>query len=102
MTESLLTVRLTNSAQVALSSLGVEDRRLVDGWFEHLRHWHTDEFVRSRSRQLKPDEELYVFETGSSDLMLAFRVAGDAVVVESIFNRDWLRVWRAGLEHSPA
>jgi hypothetical protein len=102
MAESLLTVRPTISAQVALSSLGAEERRLVEGWFEHLRHWHTDEFVRSRSRRLTPDEELYAFETSSSDLMLAFRVAGDAVVVESIFNRDWLRAWKAGLEHSPA
>ncbi len=98
----MLTLLLSEPAWVAYSSLGTEDRRLVDSWFEHLRNWKTDEFVRSRSRRLKPDEELYAFQTSSDDLVIAFRVAADVneVTVLSIFRGEWVRPYRAEAERS--
>jgi hypothetical protein len=100
MADNLLTVQLTNSAQIAVSSLGAEDRRLVEGWFEHLRHWGTDEFVRSQSRRLKPEEEVYTFPAIGSDLMIAFRVSEPVVNVLSIFRREWGRLFDAARERA--
>lgn len=95
MTEQLLTLQIDDSARIAYASLGADERRLVDAWFDHLRNWHHDEFVRSRSRRLKPDDDLYAFQTNSDDLVIAFRIAGGAIHVLSIFRREWLRAFEA-------
>jgi hypothetical protein len=87
----LLTFRFELQAEVALSTLGEADRRLVETWIEYIRHWHDNDFARSRSRRLKADEELYVFETKSSDLLIAFSISGTEATILSIFRKEWLR-----------
>lgn len=90
MAEQLLTLRFELQVEYALSALGTEERRTVEGWFEHLRRWPADEFIRSRSRKLKPDEELYAFQTSSSNLIFAFSIEGDTATVLSIFTKEAL------------
>lgn len=90
MAEQLLTLRFELQVEYALSALGANDRRIMEGWFEHLRRWHTDDFVRTRSRKLKPDEELYAFQSSSSNLIFAFSINGDEATILSIFTKETL------------
>jgi hypothetical protein len=93
MAEDLLNLQLTDQAQIALSTLRAEERRLVQGWFEHLRNWHHDEFIRDRSRRLNADEPTYVFQT--ADLLIAFEIVGNTVTVLALFRPDALRTFTA-------
>lgn len=102
MAEALLTLHIPEQVRVAYSSLGDEYRHRVDTWFEHLRNWRSDEYVRARSRRLKTDEELYAFQTSSDDIVIVFRIASDGVTVVSILRRGWLRAFEAVAERSIA
>src|SRR6266404_588998 len=92
MAEDLLNLHITERAEIAYSSLGSEERRLVDAWFDHLRNWRNDEFIRSRSKLLDSDEDIYVFQT-STDIVIAFRIVGNEVIVLSIFHKEALRTF---------
>lgn len=94
MTQDLLNLQMTEQAKVALSSLGPKDRGLVKAWFDHLRNWRNDDYIRSRSRRVELPDEAYVFET-STDLAIAFKITGDAVIVLSIFRAETLRKFEA-------
>jgi hypothetical protein len=45
-------VSLTPPVEIALRTLGEEDRRRVSAWFDHLKNWRTDAFVREHSQKL--------------------------------------------------
>lgn len=92
MIENLLNLQLSEQAIIAYDLLGSEERRLVDAWFDHLRNWRSDEFIRSRSKVIDSDEDLYVFQT-SDDIVIAFRILGNEVTVVSIFRKDALRAF---------
>ena len=100
MAKNLLDLRVSEPAQIARASLGEEDRRRVAAWFDHLRNWHNDPFLRSESRKLKPDEELYALQTSNEDLVLVFRISGEEVHVVTIVDRGWLRAFETGRERS--
>jgi hypothetical protein len=97
----VLNLQLAEHAEIAYSTLGPEDRRLVDAWCDHLRNWRNDEFIRSRSKRLDSDEELYAFET-SSDIVLVFKIVGKKVIVLSIFRKEALRSFETMAEHRVA
>jgi hypothetical protein len=101
MAEDLLSLQITDHARIAYTALGPEDRRLVDAWFDHLRNWRSDEFIRSRSRRLKSEEEIYVFQT-STDIIIAFKIDGNKVIVLSIFRKEALRTFESQREPSTA
>src|SRR5437899_2208188 len=90
MADRFMNLKKTEQASIALSSLGDEDRRLVHAWFDHLRNWWNDDFIRSRSQRLPADEEVYILPT-STDLRIAFSIAGDDITILSIFRKDALR-----------
>ncbi len=90
-----LKLTIEEPARFSISTLGPESRRLVEGWLESIRHWHDDPFARARSVRLKDDEELYVFRTNMSDMMIAFRIAGDEVVVQAILSKEVARLFEA-------
>lgn len=97
-TTTSMRVVLTEHAQAALSSLGDEDRRRVGGWLDHLRNWNSDDFVRSRSRRLASEDDTFVFR-GDSELLLAFKIQDDDVVVLSLFRKDALQPFEARVAH---
>jgi hypothetical protein len=99
MAQDLLNLQITEQAQIACDTLGPEERRLVSSWFDHLRNWRNDNFIRSKSRRLETDEEVYVFQT-SSDLVIAFRIDGDQVTVLSVFRGDALRAFSSALQRT--
>ena len=45
-------VELTHAAEIALRTLGDDDRRRVRAWCDHLRNWERDETIRARARRL--------------------------------------------------
>jgi hypothetical protein len=94
MAEQLLKLRFERHVEFSLSTLGDNDRRIMEGWFESLRRWHTDDFVRSRSRLFKADEEIYVFQTDSSNLIFAFTIRGDEATVLAILTKEMVEQFR--------
>jgi len=76
---------LNHAAEIALRTLGDEDRRKMQVWFDYLRNWDTDEFVRSRSRKLNVPgpEDIYVLQT-STDLRIFFVLHADRIEIIDI------------------
>src|SRR2546426_1153263 len=87
MPDDLLSLHVSEHARIAYSSLGPDDRRRVDAWFDHLRNWKNDEFIRSKSKPLQPEEDVYILRT-STDIVIAFTMADDTVTVLSIFRNE--------------
>ncbi len=94
MAEELLTLRFEPQVEFALSTLDSNSRRIMEGWFEHLRRWPGDEFIRTQSQKLKPDEELYAFQTSGSHLIFVFSIEGKQAKVLSIFTKEALEQFR--------
>ena len=90
---------ISHPAEIALNTLGEDDRRKIHAWFDHLRNWETDQFVQSKSRKLDlaGDESVYVLRT-STDLRLFFILGSDRIEVIDIARRDSLeRVGQASV-----
>jgi hypothetical protein len=94
MNGQLLNLEISEHAQVPYSSLGPEDRSLVDAGFDRLRNWRNDPSVRARSRRLGTDENLYMFQDGA-DLVIAFKIDDDTVTIVSLFREETLRKFAA-------
>ena len=77
----------TPPVDIALRMLDTEDRRRVHAWFDHLKNWDNDSFVRSHSVPLETVEDVYVFRT-SSDLRIFFRFDGDQIVILDLASKD--------------
>jgi hypothetical protein len=73
----------TQPAEIALQTLGEEDRRTVHYWLDELKNWERGGFVRQHSYQLKPNENVYVLQT-STDLRIFFRLEPDKITVLAI------------------
>ena len=99
MENNLLNVEISDHARIPYLSLGPEDRRNIDVWLDQLRNWRNDEFLRSKARRLKPDEEFYLVDVGD-DLFIAFDIADDKLKLFSIYSRDTLRKFGVLPEHS--
>jgi hypothetical protein len=89
MIQDQLSLQVSEHARIAYSSLGADDRRRVDAWFDHLRNWRNDQFIRSRSNRLDSEDETYVLRT-SMDIVIAFTISGDTVTILSIFRDETL------------
>jgi hypothetical protein len=100
--DKLLNLTVSDTAQFSINTLDDRDRRLVTNWFESLRRWHLDDYASSRSTLLKPDEDYYLFMTPVSDLMIAFHLTDDEVIVEAIGNKQLLRRFRKAAQGTGA
>lgn len=74
---------LTQPVEIALQTLGQEDRRRVRAWLDHLRNWEKDDFVRTHSQRLNSAEDVYVLKT-SSDIRIFFRLGESNIEVLDI------------------
>jgi hypothetical protein len=78
------------SAEIALRTLGDEDRRKIFAWFGYLRNWENDPFVQSKSRKLDvAGEDVYLLKT-STDIRIFFTIRVDGIEVIDIARRDSL------------
>ena len=70
----------TSPVEIALRTLGAEDREEVLAWFENLRNWEKDTVLRSRAQRLSGSDNVYVLKTGG-DFRIFFRLESDRLVV---------------------
>jgi mRNA-degrading endonuclease RelE of RelBE toxin-antitoxin system len=59
-------VELSERVKTALNTLSRDDRERVHTWFDYLRNWEEDTFVRSQSATLNVQgESVYMFRTST-------------------------------------
>jgi len=73
----------TPPVEIALRTLGDDDRQRVSAWFGHLANWENDQFVRQHSQKLNSAENVYVLRT-SGDLRIFFRLEKNGIVILDI------------------
>ena len=88
-----MNVIVSDAAEIALRTLGDEDRRKVFAWFGYLRNWESDPFVQSRSRKVQTTgaEDLRVLRT-STDLRIFFVLHPQQIEVVDIARRETLEI----------
>jgi mRNA-degrading endonuclease RelE of RelBE toxin-antitoxin system len=77
----------TTPVDIALQSLDADDVRKVLAWFDNLRNWDNDPFVRRHSHKLDSVPGVYVLMT-SSDIRIFFRIDGDTVTVLDVAKKS--------------
>jgi hypothetical protein len=77
----------TPPVEIALRTLGDEDRRSVWAWFDHLHNWENDLFVRKRSQRLHSTDNIYVLKA-SNDIRIFFRLEKDRIVILDIARKE--------------
>jgi hypothetical protein len=90
-------VVLTQPVEIALRSLGDEERRRVSAWFDHLENWDNDPFVREHSHKLGSAEGVYVLRT-SLNYLIFFTFEQDRIVVLDIATKDTISKFRQAAE----
>ncbi len=76
-------VILTQPVEIALRTLGEDDRNSVTAWFDRLKNWENDDVVRKHSQKLNSGENVYVLKT-STDMRIFFRLQEIDIVVLDI------------------
>lgn len=87
-----MNVILTPAVDIALNTLGQEERASVAAWLDHLKNWETDDFIRRRSHKLSPDDDVYVLNT-TTDLRLFFKLEHDRIVVLDIATKATIQAF---------
>jgi mRNA-degrading endonuclease RelE of RelBE toxin-antitoxin system len=91
-------VQQTQPVEIALRTLGEDDRQKVLAWFDHLRNWETDPYVREHSRKLNSAENVYVLKAGT-DIRIFYRLEQDTIVVLDIANKSTIDKFSHVPEH---
>jgi hypothetical protein len=73
----------TPLVDIALRTLDADGVRRVHAWFDHLRNWEGDEFVRTHSHSLEGIPGVYVLKT-STDIRIFFRIDGNTITILDI------------------
>jgi hypothetical protein len=77
-------VTLSERVKTALSTLSPDDRERVRTWFDYLRNWEEDAFVRSRSVTLNVrGQPVYMFRT-STDIYIFYTVDQQSKTIDVI------------------
>ncbi|HMC90699.1 MAG TPA: hypothetical protein VKI17_14175 [Gemmataceae bacterium] len=74
----------TPPVEIAIRTLGEEDRRRVWAWFDHLGNWENDPFVRNHSEKLPSVADVYVLKTSSDDIRIFFKLEPDRIKILDI------------------
>ncbi len=77
----------TPAVDIALRSLDTDDVRRVNAWFEHLRHWDDDAYVRSHSHQLEGVPAVYLLKTPTV-LRIFYRIDGDTITILDVAKKS--------------
>jgi hypothetical protein len=93
-----MNVILTQPVEIALRTLGDEDRQKVLAWFNHLKNWENDAFVRRQAQRLNASENEYVLKA-TSDLRIFFQLERDQIVVLDITTKSTLQLFGHEGEH---
>ena len=89
----------TQPVEIALRTLGEEDRQKVVAWLDHLKNWENDAFVRGQAKQVGPDDRVFVLNT-STDFVIFFRLEKDRIVLLDVATKATLLSFGRVAEHS--
>ncbi len=78
-----MNVIMTPAVEIAIRTLGEEDRRRVLAWCDHLRNWENDLFVRDQSKKLPTAGNVRVLKT-SNDIRIFFKLEHDRIEILDI------------------
>lgn len=73
-------VVVTAPVQIALQTLGEQDRERVRAWIDHLKNWEEDSHVRNRAHKLSQPENTFVLHT-TTDIRIFFTLENDTITV---------------------
>jgi hypothetical protein len=76
----------TTPVEIALRTLGPQDRQEVLAWVNHLKNWENDPSLRSQAKQIDPSDNVYVLKA-SGDLRIFFRLEADRIVLLDLATR---------------
>jgi hypothetical protein len=68
----------TPPVEIALRTLGDDERRQMSAWFGHLGDWERDAFVREHAHKLN-GEDVYVLKAG--EMWIFFRLEKDRITI---------------------
>lgn len=91
----------TQPVEIALRTLGDEDRRQLDAWFDHLKNWKKDPTIRRLSKKLPSADNVYALET-SSDFWIFFRLEQDEIVLLDIASKATIATFAHVVESGPS
>jgi hypothetical protein len=78
----------TQAVDIAIRSLGEEDRQQISAWFEHLRNWESDSFVREHSEKLPSTADIYVLKTSKDGWRIFFQLEPDHIKILDIASKS--------------
>jgi hypothetical protein len=81
-----MNVVTTPPVDIALRTLGFDDRQRVQAWIGNLKNWEGDRFIQEHSYKLKPTENTYVLHT-TTDIRIFFTLEGDTITVLDVAKR---------------
>ena len=77
----------TPPVDIALRTMDADEVRRVHAWFDHLRNWDDDEYVRSHSHRLVGLPGVYLLKT-STDLRIFFKIDGDTITILDVAKKS--------------
>lgn len=70
----------TLPVEIALRTLGQEDRQEVLAWIGHLANWENDTWLRKHARLVNSSDDVYLLKT-RRDFCIFFRLEADRIVL---------------------
>jgi hypothetical protein len=70
----------TPLVDIALRTLNADDVRRVQAWFDHLRHWDSDDSIRRHAHRLEEVPGVYLLKT-NSDIRIFLKIEGDTLTI---------------------
>jgi hypothetical protein len=80
-------VVLAPEVHSALRTLGPDEVRRVEAWFDHLSHWDSDAFVRENSPALPGMPEVRMLRT-TTDLRIFFSIEGETITILDVTTKQ--------------
>jgi len=82
----------TPPVETALRTMGEDDRRKIQVWFDYLRNWEKDGYIRQHSKKLDSYDDVYVLKT-SDQFNIFFRLEPERIVLLDIASEATLRLF---------
>ncbi len=91
-----MNVTITDPVQISLHSMNDETRRRVTAWFEYLKNWETDDFLRKNSRKLPRQGNVYLLDT-FTEFLIFFSVEDKEISILDVARRETLEMFREAM-----
>ena len=77
----------TPPVDIALRTMNADEVQRVHAWFDHLRNWDADAYVRNHSHKLSGLQDTYLLKT-NTDLRIFFRIDGDTITILDVAKKS--------------